>query len=232
MSDTPYSGCDNLEIMEEAVFYNRFLVNTVARHAEIGLSIIDFGAGGGLFADALTEIGHDVLCIEPDPVLRRRLAERGLRTAQGLEETPDASVDFIYSLNVLEHIEDDAGTIRLWHRKLKPNGRLLLYVPAFQCLFSAMDRKVGHYRRYARGSLSPLVRDNGFQITSDRYVDCLGFFAAYLYRWAHVGEGSVDRRGLIVYDRMVFPVSRTLDSLLGRCFGKNLLIHAMSLPNG
>jgi SAM-dependent methyltransferase len=231
MTDQTYSGYDCLEIMEQAVVYNRFLIKTVAQCVQAGSSIVDFGAGRGLFAGALNAFGHDVLCTEPDHLLRTGLADRGLRTAAALEELPDGSVDFIYSLTVLEHIEDDSATIRLWQRKLKPQGRLLLYVPAFQCLFSAMDRKVGHFRRYTSGSLSPLILGNGFQINSVRYVYCLGFFAAYLYRFTSSDEGSINRRGLIVYDRMVFPVSRMLDLLFRRFFGKNLLIDARSLPS-
>ena len=111
MTDQTYSGYDCLEMMEEAVVYNRFLINTVAQCAQPGSSIVDFGAGRGLFAGALNALGHDVLCIERDHMLRSRLADRGLRTATALEGLPESSVDFIYSLNVLERIEDDLGTI-------------------------------------------------------------------------------------------------------------------------
>ena len=40
----------------------------------------------------------------------------------------DASFDFIYSLGVLHHIDDTAGTIRRLIEKLRPGGRLRIYL--------------------------------------------------------------------------------------------------------
>ena len=98
--------------------------------------------------------GYRVHCIEPDKRHASSLANAGLPVATTLEEIKDCSCDYIYSLNVLEHIEDDVMALRQWYQKLKPGGRILVYVPAFQLLYSSMDRKVGHFRRYTRRALS------------------------------------------------------------------------------
>ena len=46
-------------------------------------------------------------------------------------------------------------------RALKPGGLLLVYVPAFALLWTRMDDKVGHQRRYTRGGLEARLRERG-----------------------------------------------------------------------
>ena len=81
---------------------------------------------------------------------------------------PDASFNYIYTLNVLEHIEDDAAALRSLHAKLTDGGKLLIYVPAFPVLYTSMDAKVGHVRRYTRDTLMTRVTAAGFQHRSRR----------------------------------------------------------------
>ena len=54
-------------------------------------------------------------------------------------------------LDVLEHIEDDAGALAAARDALAPGGRLLLTVPAMPCLWSRHDEANCHFRRYTRG---------------------------------------------------------------------------------
>lgn len=107
---------------------------------------------------------------------------------------------------------------------LKPGGRLLLYVPALNILFSSMDRKIGHFRRYRRKDLAQLARRVGFEIERCEYADSMVFFAALLYKMIGSRRGDVSPRGLKIYDRYVFPLSCVLDRMGGsKVFGKNLV---------
>jgi len=222
----PYSGVDNLEVMAEAVNYNRYLVDLVIAAGTPGCRVIDFGAGAGTFARPVLAAGFAVTCVEPDDHLRGILARDGLGVAADIAEVPDGSADYVYTLNVLEHIDDDLAALRHLFRVLRPGGRLLVYVPAFQVLYTSMDRKVGHHRRYRLRALADKVRSAGFSVRRATYADCLGFGAALTYRMVDPGDGRVNSRGLKLYDRYVFPLSRRLDPLLGRWFGKNVLILA------
>src|SRR5262245_18529388 len=136
--------------MEEAINYNRFLGELARADAMPGRTIVDFGAGIGTFSPQLATSRFPVTCVEADARLRGGLENKGLPVRGSLDELPNGSVDYLYSLNVLEHIEDDAAIVHVWARKLRPGGRLLVYVPAFNILFSSMDRKVGHFRRYKK----------------------------------------------------------------------------------
>jgi hypothetical protein len=128
---------------------------------------------------------------------------------------------------VLEHIEDDASCVAAWYAKLKPGAPLLLYVPAFMVLYSEMDRRIGHYRRYRRRPLAALVRQAGFQIERSVYVDSLGFFASLGLRFFDRSGGVLNPRTVRLYDRLGFPLSRLMDAAAGPFFGKNVLIRAV-----
>lgn len=220
-----YTGVDNLEVMQEARNYNRYLLDLVRSHAGTG-RIVDFGAGAGTFAAPMTKLGFDVTAVEPDETLRHHLQRQNVRTAVDASELPDGSIRYAYTLNVLEHIDDDAGALRLLHAKLGAGGTLLVYVPALPILYTSMDAKVGHIRRYTRSSLLAAVRGAGFEVQRVEYVDCVGVLATLLFKLLGNQQGDVNRTALKVYDRLVFPLSRVADLVARRWLGKNLLLLA------
>ena len=221
-----YSGTENLELMVEAVNYNAFLVSLIRNEARAGETVLDFGAGIGTFANALALNGHNVQCIEPDQRQRERILQAGLIAYEDIRNVSDQSVDLLYSLNVLEHIEDDVAALRACYEKMKPGGRVLIYVPAFQVLYSSMDKLVGHCRRYTRGDLGEKMHLAGFEVIKNEYVDSAGFLASLLFKAFGSDSGTINRKALIAYDRYAFPISRLLDRASNRLFGKNVLLLA------
>lgn len=226
MQRQPYSGVENLEVMREAVNYNNYLLRTVREHAKPGDRILDFGAGSGQFAVPLSRAGLDITALEPDEFLRGRIAASGIRAIAEINELPNGTFDYIYTLNVLEHIQDDVNALRSIYAKLKPQGTLLIYVPAFPMLYSSMDAKVGHIRRYTRSVLVQSVRAVGLETQKVAYVDSLGFLASLAFKAMGSETGNVSLRALKIYDRMLFPLSRLADFFSARWLGKNLLLVA------
>jgi SAM-dependent methyltransferase len=222
-----YTGTDILEVMRKAVNYNAFLISLIARQ---GLSssdkILDIGAGIGSFAEAIREKEFDVHCLEPDMYQAGLLKSKGFAVSAALDGIADESFDFIYALNVLEHIEKDGDALTEWAGKLKNGGRMLIYVPAFNLLYSSMDRKVGHWRRYRRKGLEEIIQGAGLRLVGRaRYADCVGFFVSLLYRLIQK-SGDVNERSLVFYDRFLFPLSLAGDFFFHNFFGKNVFIIA------
>jgi SAM-dependent methyltransferase len=222
---SPYAGGENLEAMEAADNYNRFLAEAVLAVTDGSSPVLDFGAGTGTHARALRERGVDVRCVEPDPVLRERLEREGFASTASIREFAPESFGVVYSLNVLEHIDDDGEAVRGVFDATRRGGAVVLYVPAFGLLHTEMDRLVGHVRRYRRPELVSLAEAAGFRVTRCRYVDSLGFLAALLYRVLGA-SGRLSPAFVGAYDRFVFPVSRVIDRATSWWFGKNLLLEA------
>lgn len=222
-----HSGGENLEVMREAEKYNRFLRRLIRRFSDNPESVLDFGAGIGTFSNSLNVPPGQVHCVEPDLSARQMLASKGHIPHDNLSAVEDASINYLFTLNVLEHIEDDSAVMSEIFRVIKPGGRLLIYVPAFMILFTSMDAHVGHHRRYRLAGLSKLVDDAGFRIEKSAYFDALGFFATLVFKLFDGPEPApLSARMVGLYDRYVFPLSRLLSIPCAKILGKNLYIVA------
>ena len=82
--------------------------------------------------------------------------------------------DSVIASEVIEHIEDDLEALNTIHKILKPDGILVLTVPAFNSLYSSLDKKIGHYRRYSKKSICNVVKKAGFRVERIRYWNLLG----------------------------------------------------------
>jgi len=222
-----YEGSENLEVMREAVNYNRFLQDLIRRFALDTTAVLDFGAGVGTFTDSLGMPRDRVACVEPDTNAQAHLASLGFEAHADLSDVVNERFTYIFTLNVLEHIENDRAAVSELYRALRPGGRLFVYVPAFDVLYSAMDAKVGHHRRYRMKGMTHLLQSAGFHIKERAYTDALGFFATLAYKILdRQSDGTLNMAAVRFYDRYLFPFSRVLSLPLAKVLGKNLYIVA------
>lgn len=216
-----YNGSDNLAIMSHAVNYNNSLYNWVARDVKPNLAVLDFGAGNGEYANRFPLGSVDAAEIDPDllPLIKQPI----YTDISQLTRT----YDLIYTINVLEHIDQHGDIVKALYAKLKPGGRLKVFVPARQEIFSNMDEHVGHYRRYDKQLVRQILTDAGFRVTDCRYYDFAGYFISLLYKWLG-NDGRITKQSVVLYDRVVFPVSRFFDHLTaGHVIGKNVIAEAV-----
>ena len=88
-----------------------------------------------------------------------------------------------------------------------------------------MDRKVGHYRRYSKSQLEKLFIDNGYKVKTCRYFDSLGYFAAFIYKFVNK-SGDINKHGVKIFDKYIFPMNFIADKIFCRFFGKNIMLEA------
>lgn len=225
MSDDAF----NLQSMTQAVRYNREITRLIQTRAGDG-SVLDFGAGRGTFANSFT---RSISCIEPEPRLSKDINWQHNIYHRLIDA--DEQFDFIYSINVLEHIEDDTSVIHGLSQHLKPGGRLFLLLPAREEIYTEMDRYVGHYRRYDISSLRSKLAAAGLSVTSWSYFDVLGYcstwtmnYAGKIFGW----KGSLSPSSVAIYDSAIFPVSNWLDRVGFRhVIGKNILVDTSRTNN-
>jgi SAM-dependent methyltransferase len=228
-----YTGADELEVMTEAVNYNRFLCDAVLDVVRPGDRVLDFGAGPGTFADMMAARGVIPDCLEPDQRQQQVLASKGYLVLDHDTWTEQrGTYDVVYLLNVLEHIKNDQEATEQIAELLTPGGRVVIYVPAFESLFSSLDHKVEHFRRYRRPQLLRIVRNAGLRVESAYYCDPLGFFATLVYKAGPNDEGTINVPALKLFDRAAFPLSRALHPVTGKLFGKNIMLVASKAPSG
>jgi SAM-dependent methyltransferase len=127
-------------------------------------------------------IGSDFIA---DPLVR--LAERVptlplLRFDMANCPLPSASVDAVVLLNVLEHIDDDAGAVAHIARVLKPGGVAVVEVPAGPELYDVYDKYLHHYRRYRLRELCTLLEQAGLRVTSRSHLGFLVYPAFALVK--------------------------------------------------
>jgi len=219
---------ENLEAMRAARNYNasiaRRLLAASMRCGQRRLAV-DFGAGIGTFTQVVAPHFTRTVAVEVEVPSQRDLRKAGFEVMETLDGIEDRSVDFLFSISVLEHLDDDGEALRSFQRVLRPGGRLFVYVPAFPALWSEMDDLVGHRRRYTKSSLRRSLLAAGFPVTTGGYADSLGAAASLAMRVLRF-DGRLTARSVGVYDRWLFPVSRVLDATLGGICGKNLFLES------
>ena len=90
------------------------------------------------------------------------------------ESLPSYQLDTVVCLNVLEHIEDDRGALSQFFHLLPSGGRVVLLVPALKGIYGAIDRAIGHYRRYEKKEITGKLMEAGFAVEEARFINMIG----------------------------------------------------------
>ena len=129
---------------------------------------LDIGAAAGGNTRVLLDRGWDAIALEYSEDGAHMARERGVPVVRADALTlplPDTSLDLVVAYDVLEHLEDDDRAVQELRRVLRPGATALIAVPADPRLWSAHDEAVGHFRRYTRSTLVPLLERNDMEVT-------------------------------------------------------------------
>ena len=131
--------------------------------------ILDAGCGTGGTTIRLREFAAQVFGVDYAWKALQPAASRGLdhQVAQAsVERLPfrDAAFDAVTSFEVLYHagVEHDLDSLREFRRVLRPDGLLLLRLPAHDWLRGAHDRLVHTRHRYSRREVIAKLQTAGF----------------------------------------------------------------------
>ncbi len=193
-------------------------------------SVLEVGCGNGGNLPLLSRFGSLYAVEMEDRARERALARKIGKVEKGWlpDRMPFAGMrfDLVAALDVIEHLEDDATAIRVLKGVLKPDGLLLLAVPAYMWLWSVHDEMAHHKRRYTRAKLQSLVEQCGLRVTYASYFNTLLFPVGAAY--AKLGS----LLGASPGQAMLMPAS-PVNSLLRSIFSmERHLLPGFSLPFG
>lgn len=144
------------------------------------LRILDAGCGTGGAMGYLARYG-DVTGIDFSPhalgfCARRGLSHLGQASVTALPFVP-ASFDLVTSFDVLYHraVGDHRDALREFRRVLRPGGRVLLRLPAYDWLRGHHDEVIHTVRRFSAPEVAAALRDTGFAPERLTYANTLLF---------------------------------------------------------
>jgi SAM-dependent methyltransferase len=234
--DSHFGALDELESLAGATNFFTWIVEGFGN--AIGPRTVEVGAGLGTVSRAIAAVHPDttVLALEPaanvypsaaerlasHPQITLRQATSGDLLAEGAADRFDTAV----YVNVLEHIEDDEGELEVARQLLAPGGRLCLFVPAMPSLYSAIDHKSGHFRRYTKDTLRGRVERAGFTVDTIDYFDVASVLPYWLM-YRVLGVETLGGGSNAIYDKVIVPTSKALQRVIVHPpIGKNLILVA------
>jgi SAM-dependent methyltransferase len=191
--------------------------------------ILDVGCGTGANLELLGKYG-DAEGVDVSEEALSFCRARGLENVRHgeAENLPyeDGSFDLVTGLDVVEHLDDDVAGLSEMRRVLRPNGRALLFVPAFMFLWGVQDDVSHHRRRYTIPCLRRALEAVGFEVERATYAN-ITFFAPIL-----LGRALMKLTGLRPASENNINVS-ALNGVLGRVLGaESAFLSRMNFPFG
>jgi SAM-dependent methyltransferase len=214
-----------LEGLATAVNHRRWFVELAVPH--LGENPIEIGSGLGDYALEWAPYFKQFTATEADPerliALKERLASEPKIDVREMLLPNSERGDYsgAVSYNVLEHIEDHVGALRSVRQLVRPGGKVVLIVPAFQFAMSPADIATGHVRRYTRKSMREALTEAGLVVEKLQYVNALGligyFMATSVFRLMPK-EGPMVK----LYDTLVLPVTKAAEQVIRPPFGQSV----------
>lgn len=224
-----YEGKD-LESMSFAQNYHNWIYENI--ETELGNKIAEIGSGVGNFTEFLLRNGHARIDAY-EPCTKMHLNNKFSKNPRVncinsnfelVSKSCDYKYDSVIFINVLEHIQQDLDAIKNAYNITRPGGKLIIFVPALQFLYSKFDRSIGHYRRYQKSELTKLVQNASFKIMSCEYFDSIGIVPWFVFM--KVMRQGLSSRNTFTYDTFVVPWLKILEKKISPPLGKNLLLIA------
>lgn len=195
---------------DNQLFRERILTHIDQQSA---ISILDLGAGAGIIEQMnFKGIAGRICGIDPDPrVTTNPFLDEGKEAMGEKIPYPDASFDLVFSVNVLEHLEQPEKVFVEVHRVLKSGGVLLVktpnkwhYMPLIASLtphgfHQWFNQKRGRasddtfptrYRANSPAALARLARATGLEVVKADVIEgrpeYMRLFAlTYLFGWLY-----------------------------------------------
>lgn len=194
------------------------------------LKILDAGCGTGLLAKKLSKFGK-VFAIDKSPEAVKYAKTRGVNAKiASVNKLPfrNNSFDIIVSIDVIYHKGvNDKKALSEFFRIARPNGILIIRVPANKWLKTAHDRHVHTRQRYDKDELREKLQKAGFEIKKLSFVNSILFPLAI---FKHFFEQFIPpKESSSTIGQASYLINRVLIWIMSQ---ETTILHSVDLPFG
>lgn len=189
--------------LSRADFFERVLARWAPTQAAKAL---DVGSGDTWLAQQLRDKlpkGSSILCVDSSytPEILAKLGKiEGIELRDKLPDT--GQFDFVFLLDVIEHVPDDREFLSNIAKNLvKSGGLIVISVPAYQSLFTAHDTWLGHFRRYNARTAKALVHECNLELLESGSLFHGLIFVRALEKLRELTMGPPEQKGLAVWNK-------------------------------
>ena len=225
-----FEGEENLRAIAEADKFNEWMYQQVVPHCTG--KILEIGSGIGNISYFFDRDGMDIdlsdIREQYRTYLKKSFEKRAVLdmdiVADGFIEMHGdklGTYDAVFALNVVEHIKDDKLAIENMIKLLKPGGKIIILVPAYQWLYNGFDVALEHFKRYTKSRLLGIFPTTGAKLIRSWYFNFAGIFGWFLV-------GSVMKKKLIPESNMklynvLTPIFKIADKVVLNKMGLSVI---------
>lgn len=156
----------------------------------VGHDVLEAGCGIGNLSEMMLN-KTSLSCIDIDPLFVELISRRFSHLENFNADVCDVvelnqsnikvKPDTVICLSVLELVQDDVQALKNFFEILQPGGNLILMVPQHDALFSRLDKRFGHLRRYEQQQITQTLTEVGFEVRSVKDFNRLGFIGWLIF---------------------------------------------------
>lgn len=234
-TDLTYSreGDQNLQTIDRAQSFCDWMFSQVVPY--LHGNILEVGSGRGTYSSRVLRAFPDSHIVLSDidesyvQTLKEQFGADDRVSVVKLDLTQKADfaaighpVNSAFSLNVMEHIEDDVLAFNNIHDALDPGGTYVTLTPAHRWLYNCIDKAIDHYRRYDRKMMREKIARTPFRIERMFYFNFLSIAGWYV-------NGNIRKKSIInetamgLFNKLV-PMLRPIEKyILRQSIGLSLI---------
>jgi 2-polyprenyl-3-methyl-5-hydroxy-6-metoxy-1,4-benzoquinol methylase len=227
-------GYETLKVISDAVNFNNWTFDSIKSFCEG--NILEIGSGIGNISSRFIDKGYQLTLSDIRKnycdFLSQKFPEQAkqnsiLNVDLVLPEfdtnyaTLFGKFDTVFALNVVEHIKNDSTAVANCYKLLKPGGKLILLMPAFQSLYNSFDKELHHYKRYNRKMMENLFIENKFRIIKSFYFNA-GGIPGWIVSGNILNNKIIPAGQMKTFDKLV-SVFRIADKLLLNSIGLSVI---------
>ena len=223
MKKINYDGWE-LEFFDNASNFRSYQFDLIKKN--LRGRVAEIGPGNGIFVDKYKDLVDEIHLYEPSSNFLKNLELKKIDNLKIFNSNfikKTNYYDSILYLDVLEHIENDQLELDKAYNSLKPNGCLIINVPAYQHLYSQFDKDINHFRRYSKTNFLKLIKDYDLKKVDLKYYDSIGYFLSLISKYSKVDYKKNFSLKIKIWDNLII-FSRIIDFLIFNRFGKSLMI--------